>query len=165
VTQVLFYEKPGCLSNTRQKALLAGLGHRLTVRNLLVEPWTAERLRPFFGDRPVCDWFNLTAPRVRNGEVLPDVLGEQEALALMVAEPLLIRRPLIEVVLETDGQHPTLRDCGFAPGPLLEALGVRLLPGEDLQSCSRGGDSPVCPDPAADPTTDLGAPQGAGVPA
>ena len=127
--------------------MLAGLGHRLTVRNLLAEPWTAERLRPFFGDRPVCDWFNLTAPRVRSGEVLPDALGEQEALALMVAEPLLIRRPLIEVVLESDGRRSTLCDCGFAPGPLLEALGVQLQPGEDLQSCSRGGDCAGLPGP------------------
>jgi nitrogenase-associated protein len=159
VTQVLFFEKPGCLSNARQKALLAGLGHCLQVRNLLAEPWTPERLRPFFGDRPVRDWFNLTAPRVRSGEVLPDALGQPEALALMVEDPLLIRRPLIEIRPEPEEADRVLRDCGFAPGPLLDALGARLLPGEDLQSCSRGGDAPVCPDPATDP----GQPQGAGV--
>ncbi|HSO84783.1 hypothetical protein [Thiocapsa sp.] len=53
MSSVLFYEKPGCLSNVRQKALPASLGHRLTVRDLLAEPWTAERLRPFFADLPV----------------------------------------------------------------------------------------------------------------
>ncbi len=158
MSQVLFYEKPGCLSNTRQKALLVGLGHLLTVRNLLAEPWTAERLRPFFRERPVCDWFNLTAPRVRSGEVLPDALSESDALALMVSDPLLIRRPLIEVSPEPDGRQSILRDCGFAPGPLLDALGVRLLPGEDLQSCSKGAEVPVCPDPA----TSLESPQRAG---
>jgi nitrogenase-associated protein len=151
VTQVLFFEKPGCLSNTRQRSLLASLGHSLQVRNLLAEPWTPERLRPFFGDRPVRDWFNLTAPRVRSGEVLPDALSEPEALALMVKDPLLVRRPLIEIAPELGGTDGVLRDCGFAPGSLLDALGVRLVPGEDLQSCSRGGDAPICPDPDAEP--------------
>jgi nitrogenase-associated protein len=145
VTKVLFYEKPGCLSNARQKSLLAELGHALEVRNLLREPWTAERLRPFFGARPVCDWFNLTAPRVRAGEIAPDALDESAALTLMVADPLLIRRPLIEV--RTDSTGAVMRDCGFASGPLLESLGVRIGPGDDLQSCSRTGDIPVCPDP------------------
>lgn len=147
MTQVLFFEKPGCLSNTRQRSLLASLGHRLQVRNLLAEPWTPERLRPFFGDRPVRDWFNLTAPRVRSGEVLPDDLSERDALALMVDDPLLIRRPLIELGPDLEGAVGVLRDCGFAPGPLLDTLGVRLVPGEDLQACSRGGDAPICPDP------------------
>jgi nitrogenase-associated protein len=156
MSQVLFYEKPGCLSNTRQKALLAGLGHRLDVRNLIAETWTAERLRPFFGERAVSDWFNPTAPRVRSGEVDPDALSESQALALMVVDPLLIRRPLIEIARE--GDDP-LRGCGFEPGPLLDALGVILAPGEDIQSCSRGGDAPVCPDP----TVDLGRSQHSGV--
>ena len=128
MTRVTFFEKPGCLSNGRQKTLLAGLGHELAVRDLLAEPWTPERLRPFFGDRPVVDWFNPTAPRVKSGEVATTALGEAEALALMVSDPILIRRPLMEV----DG----LRCSGFEPGPVLEALGVTLGQGEDLQSCS-----------------------------
>jgi nitrogenase-associated protein len=146
VSEVLFYEKPGCLSNTRQKAMLVGLGHCLQARNLLAEPWTAERLRPFFGDRPVRDWINLAAPRVRGGEVDPDALTESQALAMMVADPLLIRRPLIEIAGE--GVQSVRRDCGFEPGPLLDSLGLTIAPGEDLQSCSRGGDAPVCPDPS-----------------
>ena len=136
--ELVFYEKPGCLSNARQKARLVALGHCLEVRNLLVEAWTVQRLRPFFGARPVADWFNRSAPRVRKGEILPDALSETEALDLMVADPLLIRRPLIE----TGG----FCDCGFEPGPLLGALGVELADGEDLQSCSRGGVDPMCPE-------------------
>ena len=135
--ELVFYEKPGCLSNARQKARLVAVGHCLEVRNLLAELWTAERLRPFFGSRPVADWFNPSSPRVRRGEVQPAALSEAEALTLMVADPLLIRRPLIE----TAG----LCDCGFEPGPVLSALGVELDAGEDLQSCSRGGVDPVCP--------------------
>jgi nitrogenase-associated protein len=129
MSSVLLYEKPGCLSNGKQKALLASLGHHLTVRNLLAEPWSAERLRPFFGDSPVCDWFNPTAPRVKQGDVVPELLDETTALAMMVEDPLLIRRPLIEC------EHG--RGCGFEPGPLLDALGVTLRADQDLQSCSR----------------------------
>ena len=45
-------------------------------------------------------WFNAAAPRVRSGEIRPEVLSEAEALALILAEPLLIRRPLMQVGAE-----------------------------------------------------------------
>ena len=47
---VTFYEKPGCINNTRQKKLLAAAGHQVVAKNLLTEVWQAERLRAFFGD-------------------------------------------------------------------------------------------------------------------
>jgi nitrogenase-associated protein len=137
--ELVFYEKPGCVSNARQKALLVEIGHCLEVRNLLTEHWVPERLRPFFGDLAVCDWFNPTAPRVLSGEVRPADLSEAAALALMVADPLLIRRPLIEA--------GDLRSCGFALGSFLEALGVVLDEGVDLQSCSRLSQLADCPLP------------------
>lgn len=98
---VLFYEKPGCINNTRQKVMLAAAGHTVQARNLLTEKWTSDRLRAFFGSLPVSAWFNPSAPRVRDGEVHPATLSEGEALRLMLADPLLIRRPLMEV----DGQR------------------------------------------------------------
>jgi len=146
MTEIVFYEKPGCISNNKQKLLLAKRGHRLRVRNILAEGWTPERLRPFFGDRPVADWFNPTAPRVRDGEVVPADLDETQALALMVAEPLLIRRPLIEA--------PAGCCAGFEAGPVLDWLGVRLEQDEDLQSCSRATDEPECKLPT--PTVSAG---------
>lgn len=36
-------------------------------------------------------------PGVKSGEVRPDELTGEEALALMVGDPLLIRRPLMQV--------------------------------------------------------------------
>ncbi len=60
MAEVIFFEKPGCAGNARQKRLLAQSGHAVDARSLLAEPWTAETLRPFFGDRPVAEWF--TAP-------------------------------------------------------------------------------------------------------
>lgn len=142
---LVFYEKPGCLSNTRQKALLGARGHRLTVRDLLTEAWTPELLRPFFGERPVAEWFNPTAPRVKRGDVRPAELDEPTALALMVAEPILIRRPLIEVCVAPGAA--IVRCCGFEAGSLLASLGIELGPTEDLQSCSNPATDARCPHP------------------
>lgn len=94
---VVFYEKPGCINNTRQKQMLIAAGHELDVRNLLEELWTAESLRPYFGTLPVAQWFNRTAPAVKTGDVDPERATEAEALRLMIGMPLLIRRPLMRV--------------------------------------------------------------------
>ena len=94
---VYFYEKPGCINNAKQKKLLSAAGHQVIARNLLTEHWQPERLRPFFGTLPVRDWFNYSAPDIKHGEVEPDKLTEQEAIALMIKNPLFIRRPLMQV--------------------------------------------------------------------
>ena len=97
MVQVIFYEKPGCINNAKQKALLKAAGHEVIAYNLLKTPWTVSSLRPFFGDRPVTEWFNKTAPLVKSGAVVPENLDEKTALELMIKYPLLIRRPLIQV--------------------------------------------------------------------
>jgi len=94
---VTFYEKPGCINNTRQKKLLAAAGHQVVALNLLTEPWQEDRLRAFFGELSVRNWFNYSAPPLKYGEIDPDKLSEQQALALMLHNPLLIRRPLMQV--------------------------------------------------------------------
>ena len=92
---IVFYEKPGCATNNLQKQLLRSTGLEIEVRNLFREPWTRERLRPFFGNRPVVEWFNRSAPAIKYGDLDPSRLDSVEALELMLANPLLIRRPLI----------------------------------------------------------------------
>ena len=96
---VHFYEKPGCFNNRLQKQLLLEAGHILFVHNILEEPWTRDKgkLRSFFGDLPVTHWFNRSAPAIKNGEVVPETIDEYQAIELMTADPLLIRRPLLEV--------------------------------------------------------------------
>lgn len=96
MARIVFYEKPGCANNTRQKRWLAAAGHEVEARSLIDEPWTRERLLAFFGDRPVAKWFNRAAPRVKSGEIVPETIDADTALNLMLAEPLLIRRPLLE---------------------------------------------------------------------
>jgi nitrogenase-associated protein len=114
---VQFWEKPGCAGNARQKARLAESGHEVHPRDLRAFPWTAASLRPFFGDRPVAAWFNRTSPRVKSGEVRPEALDEPAALALMLADPLLIRRPLMQV-----GER---REAGFEPALVAAWIGLR----------------------------------------
>jgi nitrogenase-associated protein len=97
MAKVVFWEKPGCANNARQKALLSASGHELEVRNLLTEAWTAAVLQRFFGTKPVAAWFNPASPRIKSGEIRPDSISGPDALAMMLADPVLIRRPLMQV--------------------------------------------------------------------
>jgi nitrogenase-associated protein len=97
MSTVIFYEKPGCINNKKQKALLLEAGHQVQPENLLTTPWTKKKLRPFFGNLPVNQWFNYSAPRIKSGDINPEFLDENTALELMLTDPLLIRRPLIQV--------------------------------------------------------------------
>lgn len=139
VADVTFYEKPGCGGNARQRRLLEEAGHRLTVRDLLAEPWTRETLRPFFGARPVAEWFNRAAPPVKAGAVVPEALDEETALALMLETPLLIRRPL----MEAQGR----RECGFETELVDRWIGLAGRPEGNAEGCARP-DMPPCPGPA-----------------
>ncbi len=113
---IIFYEKPGCVGNARQRARLRRAGHQLIVRNLLTEPWTAESLRPFFGNRSVADWFNRQAPQIKSGAIAPELLDADTALQLMLDNPLLIRRPLLQV-----GER---RELGFEPELIDDWIGL-----------------------------------------
>ncbi|WP_448266210.1 ArsC/Spx/MgsR family protein [Nostoc sp. DSM 114159] len=141
MARVIFYSKPGCKGGIKQKVLLTAAGHEVIPQNLLTELWTVERLRSFFGDRPVAEWFNLSAPKVKSGEVVPEKIDAQTALTLMLKEPLLIRRPLLEV-----GER---REVGFdvqkidtwiglqAVDESLQEISDKLMK-QDLQNCSHG---------------------------
>jgi nitrogenase-associated protein len=127
MAELVFYEKPGCIGNLRQQKLLRSQGVAFVVRDLINENWSVQRLRPYFEDKPVMQWFNTTAPRVKSGEFSIEALSEAEALSLMVDDPILIRRPLLE--------WGDLRQSGFETGSVLNALGVVLSSIENLQDC------------------------------
>jgi nitrogenase-associated protein len=127
MTELVFYEKPGCVGNLKQQKLLTSQGIDYVVRDLISEPWSAQRLRPYFADKPITQWFNTTAPRIKSGELSIETLDENKALALMVEDPILIRRPLLE--------YRDLYQSGFEAGAVLTALGVVLNPAENLQDC------------------------------
>jgi nitrogenase-associated protein len=134
MAHVLFYEKPGCAGNARQKALLRAAGHELEVRDLLGHPWTAGELRPFLEGLPVAEWFDRTAPRVKAREVIPEALGEAEALALLLSDPTLIRRPLLQV-----GRR---REAGFLAAVVQDWIGLDPVePAGSLEGCAGAGGS------------------------
>jgi len=143
VATIQFYQKPGCATNARQKRMLEAAGHTVIVRSLLTEPWTAKALRGFFGSTPVKAWFNPASPRVKSGEIAPEKLDSTRAIALMLDDPLLIRRPLVA----TDGQ----RCAGFDREPVTSLLGDR--PNEDVEACSRPQATTSCPDPVPSSTS------------
>jgi nitrogenase-associated protein len=129
---VYFYEKPGCLNNTRQKQLLVGAGHLIIVHDLLSEPWSNDvaRLRSFFHNRPVAEWFNPSAPRIKQGLVNPQMMSESQAIEAMIDDPILIRRPLIE----SDG----IRWAGFDVEQVDAWIGLSSGTVErDLETCTR----------------------------
>ncbi|TDX31987.1 ArsC/Spx/MgsR family protein [Rhodovulum visakhapatnamense] len=139
MAQVIFYEKPGCVGNARQRAVLTASGHALDRRDILSAGWTAETLRPFFGDRPVAEWVNASAPRVKSGEIRPEALSEAEAMDLMLADPLLIRRPLMQV-----GEA---RMAGFDQAAVADWIGLAPTRTPVTDACPRQPDAPSCPPP------------------
>ncbi len=135
---IIFYEKPGCINNTKQKALLEAAGHLVKARNLLTENWTALTLSSFFGDLPVTAWFNPTAPDLKSGKIRPDQIEASEALELMIENPLLIRRPLMQVGdrkevgfdLKIVADWIGLQPINIEQKPILESL-IK----QDLETC------------------------------
>jgi nitrogenase-associated protein len=104
MTHIVFYEKPGCGGNARQRSALLAAGHTLEQRNLLTMHWTPQGLLAFLGQLPVADWFNRAAPRVKSGEIRPETLNSYSALDLLLQDPLLIRRPLMQRT-DTGARH------------------------------------------------------------
>ncbi|MDD2830197.1 MAG: arsenate reductase family protein [Sulfuricurvum sp.] len=114
VKLVIFYEKPFCAANAKQKQILRSSGCTLIERNLLEHGLDAQTLRSFMGDKKISDWFNPAAPAIKNGEIFPETLDEVEAMELLISNPILIRRPLMIIGTE--------KLCGFDEKKVSELL-------------------------------------------
>ena len=68
--------------------------------------------------------------------MIPEALDADTALTMMLAEPLLIRRPLIEV----EGR----REVGFDPEMIDARLGLNKRPKGDMESCSKRHETKPC---------------------
>lgn len=102
---VIFYEKPGCTTNKKQKKMLRKSGCVVFERNLLQHGMSSDELYSFFGNRPVTEWFNPNAPQIKTGHINPEKLTKEEAINLLFLEPILIKRPLMIINKE--------KLCGF----------------------------------------------------
>jgi nitrogenase-associated protein len=151
MSTVIFFEKPGCTGNARQIALLQAAGHQVIVKDLLSYKFTKDELRSYFGSLPVRDWFNISSPKIKSGEINPSSFAEDAALELMLTEPLFIRRPLMEI--------DSLKHAGFDIDRL-EAAGInckqnprfKLLDGQDLDRCPGDQMGIKCDSPRGDPS-------------
>jgi len=133
-----FFGKPGCLGNRRQREALSLAGHSVIAHDLLGEPWTASSLGRFLEGVPVAQWFNRSSPRIKAGELDPDQLAAEAALALLLADPGLIRRPL----MISDGRHV----LGWERAQVEAWLGLDpATPGPASDACAhRPQESAVC---------------------
>lgn len=134
MSSIVFYEKTGCAGNARQRALLQAAGHTLVRRDLLAERWTSETLLEFLAPLPVSQWFNKAAPRIKSGALRPEALDVQGALRELLAEPLLIRRPLMQ---REDGARMVGFDLSEVDG--FVGLANDLRGASDLERCVRPG--------------------------
>ena len=147
MAEIIFYEKPGCINNTRQKEWLLAAGHQVDARSILEHPWTAEELRIFFGQKAIVECFNPSAPLIKAGTLDPASFSEAEALEKMIADPILIKRPLIQF----DSHYLQGFDKEFI------ASLISLLPqegAEDVVEELEKADLTVCPHSAEDASCD-----------
>jgi nitrogenase-associated protein len=96
MAKIIFYEKPGCAENQKQKLHLADAGYEIETRDLTAERWTPAGLRAFFANRPVAEWFDPRASKNLSGEIDPASMTPQSALVMMSIDPSLIRSPLLK---------------------------------------------------------------------
>jgi nitrogenase-associated protein len=97
MADVIFYENPESPDHRAQKALLLASGHKVDARDILLEPWSPSSLRPYFGERPVREWFDMSAERIVSGAINVDKITPQAALVEMKLDPTLIRAPLLRI--------------------------------------------------------------------
>ncbi|MEA1919523.1 MAG: ArsC/Spx/MgsR family protein [Campylobacterota bacterium] len=118
MTAVLFYEKPGCATNAKQKEELKNAGCMLIQRSLLDHGLSPEELYEFLKPLDVSAWFNPSAPKIKKGELDTKNISKEEALALLHKEPILIRRPLMVI-----GDR---KFCGFERRKIKKIFGLDL---------------------------------------
>ncbi|MEW7983577.1 MAG: nitrogenase-associated protein [gamma proteobacterium symbiont of Phacoides pectinatus] len=125
--ELLFWQKPGCEGNRRQLKLLHQQGFKPRVLSLFEQHWTASELKSFFSGKPLTDWFNTSAPAIKCGTINLETLDEDMALLMMVNDPILIRRPLM--------QYGSLKQAGFVAGAVIDELQITLNPQQQLDRC------------------------------
>jgi len=94
---IIFYEKPGCKTNEKQKQAFRNAGCNIIERDLLHHGLDSAELYEFFKGMPVTKWFNPNAPMIKKGKINPLLLDKETALQMLMDDPILIRRPLMIV--------------------------------------------------------------------
>lgn len=125
--KVIFYEKTGCSGNARQKTLLREHGIAFEVRSLLDTPWNKPTLEAFFEGLNPKEMLNPFAPQLKGGSFKLEDYTKESLIEKMVQEPLLIRRPLLEI--------GTVKLCGFDIEKLNTLLHVNMPTPSNINAC------------------------------
>ena len=123
-----FYEKTGCSGNAKQKELLKSHNISFSVKSLLDTSWSKESLSEFFKGLDTKDIFNPFAPQIRDKEIDISKLSKDEAIELMIKNPILIKRPLLDI----NG----VKVCGFDIEKINELLNANIDTNKKLNTCS-----------------------------
>lgn len=122
-----FYEKPGCINNTKQKELLIQAGHQVIAKDLLAQNWDKESLESFFEGKAANTCINPVAPAVKKGEINPESIAHDETISKMIQNPILIKRPLLNI-----NGH---KFCGWDENKLQKVITLDSTTGEDIVTC------------------------------
>ncbi|QKF82327.1 ArsC/Spx/MgsR family protein [Halarcobacter ebronensis] len=125
--KITFYEKPGCAGNKKQKDVLKANGVDFEVKSMLSQKWDTQTLNSFFYGLEKEQIINQFAPQIKSGELNIANYTKDELIKLMIKEPLLIKRPLIEV--------DDIRICGFDISKLNLALNLEIDTNKEIGTC------------------------------
>jgi len=126
--KIVFYEKPGCSGNAKQKRVLKSHNFAFEVKNILNTPWTKELLLTFFQELPKEEIVNLSAPQFKSNQIDISRYTKETLIDKMIQEPILIKRPLLEI-----DNHKV---CGFDVEKISTLLGINLDTKKDFDTCT-----------------------------
>ncbi len=124
---IVFYEKTGCAGNARQKKLLQTHGLSFQTKSLLDQSWEKETLQTFFKGLQKEAMINPFAPQIKNKSVDINNLSKEELIELMCSEPILIKRPLLEI-----GEY---KMCGFDIEKINQLLDTNICEDLTISTC------------------------------
>lgn len=125
--QFIFYEKPACSGNSRQKEILKSYGIEIIVKDLLATKWTFESLASYFEGLKTTEIFNIFAPQIKNGLIDITTISKDDAIKLMIENPILIKRPLIDI----NGT----KICGFNIEKINKKLDINISFDKKVDTC------------------------------
>lgn len=125
--KIVFYEKPGCAGNKKQKELLKSHGVEFEVKSILDTKWDKTTLSSFFEGLDVKEIVNQFAPKIKSGEININSLTKEQLIYKMIEEPILIKRPLIRI--------DDVKVCGFNIPKLNSVLNLDLDSKKEIGTC------------------------------
>ena len=125
--RVVFYEKTGCAGNKRQKELLMKNGISFETKSLLDTVWDYSSLNSFFENLKKEEMINQFAPQIKNELLDIDSLSKEELVELMCENPILIKRPLLEI--------GNTKICGFDIEKVNQLLNSDICESVQISTC------------------------------